>query len=348
MAQRTRHDEPGAWHHVYNRGVAKRTLFETRADCRYFLASLARAVRLGWLEVHAYCLLTTHFHLLLRSPAGELWRGMRRSQNAFARRFNRGRKRDGPLFRGRFRSKRVRSPVYFENLVRYIDQNPVSAGLAASAAEYPWGSAHQYARCRGPLWLSRREIECVALRLSGCSDFNGGAYSLAFSAGCSGELSRIIERRLRADDELADPLDELLGAATEQVIEWMRRKAALADGTAPGLVVASPETVQEVVGRRAAMRGAFSVSPCGRQRSAWHLLRAGLLRHLAGVSVMQVAAILGRPRSTMSLWLAAHRRATLDCDEYAQEAAICAAECARRVWQPGLPEWDGAPRAVGV
>jgi hypothetical protein len=61
MARRPRRDEPGSWHHVVNRAIAKRPYFETRSDKRYFLARLASKGRDGCLEVHAFCLMTTHF-----------------------------------------------------------------------------------------------------------------------------------------------------------------------------------------------------------------------------------------------------------------------------------------------
>ncbi len=78
MARNPRQDHPGSWHHVMNRGIARRSLFESRDDIRFFLACLARAVRRGQIEVHAWCILTTHFHLLVRSPGGELSAAMRR------------------------------------------------------------------------------------------------------------------------------------------------------------------------------------------------------------------------------------------------------------------------------
>lgn len=67
MARRRRSDEAGAAFHVMNRGVARRTIFDTAADYRFFLAGLARAVRRGEILVLAYALLRTHFHLYLRS-----------------------------------------------------------------------------------------------------------------------------------------------------------------------------------------------------------------------------------------------------------------------------------------
>src|SRR5262249_61913289 len=109
-------------------------------------------------EVHAFCVLTTHFHLLVRSLTGELSRAMCEMQKEYSRWFNRTRRRDGPLFRGRFLSKPVESPEYREYLIRYIDFNPVSAGLAATPGLYPHGSARCYASPRGPAWLCRSWI----------------------------------------------------------------------------------------------------------------------------------------------------------------------------------------------
>jgi len=92
-----------------NRAVARRSLFETREDIRFFLAGVVRSIRRGELEVHSWCVLTTHFHMLVRSPKGQLSEAMRRIQNSYARYFNRKRRRDGPLHRGRFTSKPVES-----------------------------------------------------------------------------------------------------------------------------------------------------------------------------------------------------------------------------------------------
>lgn len=116
MARLNRCDEPGSWHHVVNRGIAKRTLFEDREDIRYFLSRLAREVRRGRLEIHAYCVLTTHFHALVKSPRGELSEAMRRSQNEYSRFFNRRHRRDGTLVRGRFLSRPVDSLEYRYNV----------------------------------------------------------------------------------------------------------------------------------------------------------------------------------------------------------------------------------------
>ena len=72
MPHNPRYDAPGCLHHVRNRGIARRTVFETPADARHFLSLLTRARRKGWIEITAYSIMATHFHLLVRSVDGQL------------------------------------------------------------------------------------------------------------------------------------------------------------------------------------------------------------------------------------------------------------------------------------
>ena len=209
MARNPRHDEPGSWHHVMNRGIARRPVFENRADVRYFLSRLARAVRRAELEVHAYCVMMTHYHLLVRSPLGQMSEGMRRVQNEFVRNFNRLRRRDGPLFRGRFRSKPVTSLVYRHTLVRYIDFNPVEAGLIRVPSEFPHGSARHYATGRGAPWLERSWVEGLLRRSSGTGVV---AYAASFGERPTPGVSEFVERRIAGGRTGRDPLDDLLTA----------------------------------------------------------------------------------------------------------------------------------------
>ena len=130
MGRANREDEPGAMLHIFNRGLGKRTVFENRDDIRYFLSRVAREHRRGQLLTHCYVVLANHFHLLVESPLGQASEAMRVIQNEYVRRFNRLRQRDGPLFRGRFGSRRVRSDQYWLALLRYIDLHSVRVGLA--------------------------------------------------------------------------------------------------------------------------------------------------------------------------------------------------------------------------
>ena len=76
MPRPPREDFPGAWHHVMNRGADHRDIFEHDTDRQVFLDSAVEAGKRHHLEIHAYCLMTNHFHMLLRSQDGQLAAGM--------------------------------------------------------------------------------------------------------------------------------------------------------------------------------------------------------------------------------------------------------------------------------
>ncbi len=121
MPRNKRFDYPGAWHHVMNRGIARRPLYEHGEDMRVFLALTALQARARRIEVHAFSLMGTHFHFLVRSLEAALAEAMRQIQNRYSRWFNRKNKRDGPLFRGRYLAKLTDDPDYRRVVLRYID-----------------------------------------------------------------------------------------------------------------------------------------------------------------------------------------------------------------------------------
>lgn len=299
MPNADRRDESGSFHHVMNRGLARRTVFETRRDVRWFLAQVARAVRRGELELHAFSILTTHFHLLVRSPRGALSLAMARIQHAYVRWFNRGRRRDGPLFRGRFTSRRVDNEWYERAVRLYIDENAVEAGLARRPDEHPWSSAAARARPRPPRWLVRD---------------TGRAPQGPLPEEERHGLLWLVGERLRVArlDDGVDPLGDLLRAAPAAVANWMRRKAALADGTAPGMPVAAPAAVLATVERVARERPELALAAP---------LRIALLRDLCGLAWTAAARLAGLSPSTAREAAHVHARRTLTEPDYARAAA---------------------------
>jgi REP element-mobilizing transposase RayT len=330
MARHARNDAPGTWHHVMNRGIARRTLFENELDMRTFLSRLALAVRAKRIEVHAFCLLTTHFHLLVRSPAGELSPVMHLVQNGYSRWFNRTRKRDGPLYRTRFRSKRADSLVYRRHLVRYIDAHAVDAGLAASPALYPHSSARCYAQPEGPIWLARDWIEGSVMRGAGSSVYLPEDYPLVFGGAPSDRIRRLIEHRLRLSNDEQDPLDDLLHATPWRVLEWMRRKAALADGTEIGLPVCDGEDVREVVNEARHDRGDWELDGLGQPVSGWLVVEVALLRDLCGLTLAETGAQTGTSASGAYRRYVRHQQCLAADEEYAARAADLVARAMKR------------------
>jgi REP element-mobilizing transposase RayT len=154
MPRSLREDHAGAWHHVMNRGVNRATVFCNVHDRDLFLRCVATAGDRYSLQVHAYCLMSNHFHLLLRSEGGHLSDGMRFLSARFTQILNYRGGRDGPIFRGRFASVMIRSEAHLLCTSRYIHRNPVEAGLIAKPEEWPWSSAGAYLGVRPALtWL---------------------------------------------------------------------------------------------------------------------------------------------------------------------------------------------------
>jgi putative transposase len=126
--------------HVMQRGVDHADCFRTEGDRRLYLG-LLEELSIGRCAVHAYVLMTNHVHLLL-SPleADSCSRMMKDLGQRYAQHCNRTWRRSGPLWEGRFKSNIVDSEGYLMTCQRYIEQNPVRAGMVRCAAAYPWSS----------------------------------------------------------------------------------------------------------------------------------------------------------------------------------------------------------------
>jgi REP element-mobilizing transposase RayT len=111
MPRKPRIDAEGLWHHVMNRGIDRAPIFDD-ATSRIFLGELRDACSRYHVEVHGYCVLPNHYHLLLHTPEATLSQAMQRLSSRFTQSVNRLRGRDGPLFKGRFRSITVEDDAH--------------------------------------------------------------------------------------------------------------------------------------------------------------------------------------------------------------------------------------------
>ncbi len=140
MARSLRFGSPGI-HHVLNRGVEKRNVFVDRADYLYFLRILKKNSDAFDFRVLSYCLMPNHYHLLVDMKNENLSEAVKSLNQNYAQYFNRKYERVGGLWQGRFKSRCVRDKKYLETLVKYIEQNPIKAGITSKPGEYPWVSA---------------------------------------------------------------------------------------------------------------------------------------------------------------------------------------------------------------
>src|SRR5690606_6467080 len=136
---------PGVPMHVIQRGVNRCAVFHDDLDRLHYRKLLRIACGEAAVAIHAYVLMGNHVHLLLSANvAGSISRAMRRIGQAYAQNFNLQHNRTGTLWQGRYKSSLVQSERYLLNVMRYIELNPVRAGLVSRAENYRWSSVHKY------------------------------------------------------------------------------------------------------------------------------------------------------------------------------------------------------------
>src|SRR4030095_7074028 len=147
MARSIRIEYPVGFYHVMARGNRRDAIFLDEDDRRYFLKAVSEACGMtGW-KVHAWVLMTNHYHFFIETPEANLVSGMKWLQNAYTRRFNTRHRVWGRLFGDRYKSVVVegKDPWYYTTLLDYIHLNPVRAGMVKAAKgesilDYPWCS----------------------------------------------------------------------------------------------------------------------------------------------------------------------------------------------------------------
>lgn len=140
MPRRAREESPTGIYHVTSRGNGGLTLFVDDGDRRTFLAVLDRVAAAEAWRVYAFCLMDTHFHLVLRAGPAELSRGMQRLKGRYGQYSNERRGGWGHIFEARFPSKPIVTEGHAVLACAYVAVNPVEAGLCATAANWPWSS----------------------------------------------------------------------------------------------------------------------------------------------------------------------------------------------------------------
>ena len=166
MTRPLRIEYNGAWYHVMNRGGGGRDIFRNDLHREMFLGLLQETSRMFSFEVHAYCLMDNHYHLLVHTPKGNLGRALRHLGGVYTQRFNRVEKIDGQLFRGRYKAILVEEGSYLLCISRYIHLNPVVAEMVNKPDQYLWSS---YAAFIGevvaPSWLvTHKTLEIIGKR----------------------------------------------------------------------------------------------------------------------------------------------------------------------------------------
>lgn len=190
MARLPRLTVPGYPHHVIQRGNNRQAIFSSSADYQTLLALLDENARKFGVSLHAYVLMTNHFHLLATpSTKDGLPQMMQAVGRRYVRYFNDRQIRTGTLWEGRYRSTLVESERYLLACMVYIDLNPVRAGLIRDASDYPWSSHGHYVGLRSQKMLTPHSLFWA---LGNTPFSREAAYAELVHAGIDHELQKAL------------------------------------------------------------------------------------------------------------------------------------------------------------
>lgn len=190
---------PGYPHHVLQRGHNRQVVFACDEDYLYYLENLGEWLERLGCSVYAYCLMTNHVHLIVDPGQDEaaIARLMKRVAGRQTRWANKRQGSTGSLWEGRYKSSPIETEAYLLACCRYVELNPVRAGIVADPADYPWSS---YAAKIGgagrerPQWL---QYDPCYLGLAGSQPERERAYAAWVKGGVPADEWERIRQALR-------------------------------------------------------------------------------------------------------------------------------------------------------
>jgi putative transposase len=168
MANPPRYLPGGVPAHVILRGHNRGVVFGESAECELFLVFLRKSAERHGVLLHAFAIMSTHAHLIVTPSAVDSIAKMIQSVGArYARFFNTRHQRSGAVWEGRYRAHIIDTDRYFFTCLRYVERNPVDAGIVAHPDEYRWSSYGAHALDVWPSWLTPHPLY-LALGRTGC------------------------------------------------------------------------------------------------------------------------------------------------------------------------------------
>ena len=155
MPRPLRVEYPGAWYYITNSGTHGQSIFTTDQDKDLFLDVLNSAVQLYGIEIHAYCLFSKHYHLLIHTPTQPLNRAMRYINSVYTQRYQIQKHKTGAVFKGRYKSVLLdETDGYVQRMGRFIHRLPTLYRFKQSLFKFEWSSYSDYLQeTPKPDWL---------------------------------------------------------------------------------------------------------------------------------------------------------------------------------------------------
>jgi putative transposase len=147
-------------YHVLNRGNGRQEVFHKEKDYEAFMILLREGKERHPVKVFGYCLMPNHFHLVVRSEhGGKLSRWMQWVMTSHVRRYHRHYESSGYVWQGRFKSFLIQEDVHLLMALRYVEGNPVRAGMVSSAKDWRWSSHRERVENRENVLLDEVPID---------------------------------------------------------------------------------------------------------------------------------------------------------------------------------------------
>jgi putative transposase len=310
MARRPRVLVEGGVYHVYNRVASGEPVFGDPEEAIRFVEIVHEVkARDGW-TVFAWCVMSNHYHLALRTSVVPLSRGLHHVQNIFSRGFNRRRGRTGSLWQSRYQAKLVDEARYLSQLVLYIHLNPVRAGVVEKPFDYGFGGHREIAkRVKAPLV----DVDDALLSFGATNRAARRAYLAGIRAGCQqlDANAPAVDDGLRTiawtDRELerrpGQEHVDILGRGTG--LERRKLSAETYVETVAGLLDVSPARLASRVRDRETARLRRLIATLGVER--WGQRGADLAR------------VLGKNPDVVSWWVGEGVRRRMDDEGFARD-----------------------------
>ena len=238
------------WYHVTNRGHNRKDVVRDEADCRLLSSLLYEATAETGIQIHSFVFMPNHIHLLIFDPDGSLSRAMKHVMGVYAQAFNSKYSQDGALWKGRFYSLVVQSEAHLIELPRYIENNPVKAGMIDDPVNYKWSSHRSLLGLdAAPNFLS---TDVVIPRWFGGDLRRYESFVRGRDSALNRQLARVIESSARFD-RVEDALASVRGgpdrrSAMRAIEAFVRAETGVSESA-----LLEPRRGQRSIGRAAAI-----------------------------------------------------------------------------------------------
>lgn len=206
-------------HHIVQRGHNRQVVFAQEGDFGVYLENLREMKADCGIQLYAYCLMTNHVHLLVQpgDAIAELGRFMKALSARMTRYYNRLERRTGTLWESRYKSSPVQTDQYLLACCRYIELNPVRAGMVDHAGGYRWSSFNARMGREGADWL---DLDPTYLGLGEDDEIRRKKYQAFLDEGTpGGEMTLIREAvkrgQLTGNTRFAAQVEQIIGRRIE-------------------------------------------------------------------------------------------------------------------------------------